>query len=171
LAPLASTARGGRTSKGTSHGAITSRTLSVEYPRFGLSFDLERGQLRTKSSFLNTRLAPCQLLDDALIGFQKYLLLAHDDGVHVTLLVPEGNVTKDGDGAACVTVRGDDRCHVERRLHAYKVHPRLKMLQVNTHPLKTFRIDLTPPQLDTRPSVLAETLAGGTQLADSTDMP
>ncbi|KAJ1474778.1 hypothetical protein T484DRAFT_1910816 [Baffinella frigidus] len=46
-------------------------TLSVEYPRFDLSFDLERGQLRCKSSFLGTRLARCQLLPDVLIGFEQ----------------------------------------------------------------------------------------------------
>ena len=117
---------------GQAGGALEdASTLSVEYPRFDLSFDLERGQLRSKSSFLGTRLAARQLLPDVLRGFEQYLLLEHDAG-HVTVLVPEGNVEKHGDGAACVTVSGDPACDVERRFHDFSVHPRFMGLQAKS---------------------------------------
>jgi len=128
-------------------------TLSVEYPRFDLVFDLERGQLRTTSSFLGTRLAPCQLLPDALLGFQQYLLLEHDDGVNVTVLVPEGAVGKDGDGVVCVTVNGDPGCDVDRRFHAYAVHSRFKMLQASTLQLGPLGLIRSRHSQATRPSV------------------
>jgi len=54
-------------------------SLIFKFPRFDLSLELRDGKLYSQA-YLGYYLAPCQHLDDQLLGFKNYMILQQDDG-------------------------------------------------------------------------------------------
>lgn len=98
--------------------------LIFELPRYDLSFQLEESGKLLSRNFVGFSLAEKQQLDDALADFSQYLVL--ESSTQSLLLVPAGEVTS-SDGR--VFISGPDGCAIERRLHAYELHPRFHTLE------------------------------------------
>ena len=103
-------------------------TLIFELPRYGISFELIEGRLHSKD-FRGFILASEQQFSDMLNGFEQYLVLerTESDRAIQMVIIPEGIVTQNNE--CLVEISGSSDCMVQRRLHAFDVCARFKMLK------------------------------------------
>jgi len=106
------------------------KNLIFEFPRFDLSFELLDGKLHSRD-YLGYFLAPCQQLDNHLLGFENYMILQQNDSRFACdkIIVPVGTITQ-CKGKIAIGKSPDAGCVLH--VHAYDMHRRLNSLEASS---------------------------------------
>ena len=115
------------------HEIPASGAIILVMPRYGLRFKLEDAYI-SSLDFLGYHLEPCQMLDDTLPGFHRYLVLKRTrlDGPESRpgplneLIVQMGTPYRSSDGDEDVKIVGSSECDATRLFVSYDVHQRLR---------------------------------------------
>jgi hypothetical protein len=98
----------------------------LEFPRYGLEFDLEPdGRLHSRN-FEGFFLRGNQRFLDTLYGFEQYLILeAEASHKQSKVLIPSGQVVKNDEG---IRISVAEACYADLKYHVYEIHHRLNTI-------------------------------------------
>ena len=121
--------------------------IGYHYPRFDLEFFFDPNstsnpQIKFLSrDYAGYHLSSEQQFSDTLLGFQRYLVLEHNErGKNDTkVIIPHGNVVRDCEG---VTVQTENRSESKLKVYTYDLHPRFGCLAATSIQARIHLADL-----------------------------